>query len=524
MANLTQQLPQEQIHNELRTIAKSGSWDGVLRVFAFGLSFIVSALLARIAGVEAIGSVAVTLSALSMLQLLPGMGLGLGILRKTPFFLGKHDYRNASRVVILSYRMSLLAAASIVIIYFLALRPLAHKFLQSGTGSLFVFDVLMIIFPFMSLLPLQQATFTALQKTYKVTQYDQIIRNVIRLTLTFVLAFAFSRVTSLVVGTAAGIATSFGVQALVVRREFGRLGGIDSAAGDFISEVRPASLLAYSLPLMVVPLLTSTSREFDFWIVGYYLTAKDAGVYAIVRIIGGMLMLPLLIYGEIFGVSISKLISRHDQAGVRSIFAISAKWIGLISGLGFILIFSLSSDLLRVFGPDYVAGSLALKIFAFGQLILGYFGATGTLLLMVDQRRLLILNGAASLVLNTVLSMVLTPRFGLLGAALANTLTYTITSLVILAEVILIVKVAPGSLLTFLKRIMIILVGIGMTYSSAMILGSSNYLVRLTISSLAGLIGSSLLVYWWEGLDQEEKRLSSLFFLKLMGKSAKYAQ
>src|SRR5207237_6901301 len=101
----------------------SGSWDGVLRVFAFALSFIVSALLARIAGVEAIGSVAVALSGLSMLQLLPGMGLGLGILRKTPFFLARNDYHNASRVVILSYSMSLLAATAIVIAYFALLRP-----------------------------------------------------------------------------------------------------------------------------------------------------------------------------------------------------------------------------------------------------------------------------------------------------------------------------------------------------------------------------------------------------------------
>jgi len=499
------------LNNELGIVLRSGAYDGFLRPLGYALSFVSSLILARIVGPSVIGSVGVALSILTIAQNAPGLGLNLGILRKGAGYLGMSDIRNASRTLYLSCICSGIAALVIVIAYFLFIRRMAYGVLEKSVGSIIVFDCLVLLFPVICILPLFQSTFTALQKSYKTTLYDQIIRNVLRLSITVALIFFFSKLFSFVVGTSIGLVGSFLFQGAAIKREmkWRRENGRATNCHAEKSDINIRTLLTYSMPLIIVPFLTTATREMDLWIAGYFRPTGEAGVYVIVRILGGTLLIQLLMFGELFAVSAVKLIHADGAASVSSTFAISAKWISLISGAGFVILFCYSKDILGFFGDAYVAGATVLKVFIVGQLFQSMFGATGTMLLMFDKRRYLIVNSFIMLAFNVGLSLYLTARYGIMGAAASITITNIIVPIIVLIEVIVLLKIAPGSLWDYTKRMLLVLAAIGIASLLGVLFSHLSPLIRVTLSAIIIVSIYGIAARFLENWTDEEKALYS---------------
>jgi O-antigen/teichoic acid export membrane protein len=72
-----------------------------------------------------------------------------------------------------------------------------------------------------------------------------------------------------------------------------------------------------------------------------------------------------------------------------------------------------------LFGPEYVAGDTALLILCGGMLVNLATGNVTTVLLMGGKSSWNLYNAAASLTLNVVLNLILTPAMGITGAAIA---------------------------------------------------------------------------------------------------------
>ena len=208
------------------------------------------------------------------------------------------------------------------------------------------------------------------------------------------------------------------------------------------------------------------------------------------------------------------------MGGIREIYHHSAKWIGLLSGLAFVIVVGMSEDLLRIFGDEFVVGGTALRVFALGQLIHCAFGPTGSMLLMFDKTRLLVANAVFMTILSMLMSILLIPAYGLLGAASAASITFALTDSLVLGEVIHFLKLAPGSLLLYLKRVVIILLGSGITYSSMRIMPDASHLLRLIVGSMATLVSFALLIYWIEGIDGEERAMLSIAIDKFLRRGA----
>jgi O-antigen/teichoic acid export membrane protein len=88
-----------------------------------------------------------------------------------------------------------------------------------------------------------------------------------------------------------------------------------------------------------------------------------------------------------------------------------------------ILLVVAARPLLSAFGPTFADASWLLILLGFDQLVAAIFGIAGYLLVMtghqVTAARVII----GSAVLNLVLTFILTPMYGLMGAAAATTIT-----------------------------------------------------------------------------------------------------
>ncbi len=142
-----------------------------------------------------------------------------------------------------------------------------------------------------------------------------------------------------------------------------------------------------------------------------------AGVFVVVaRIIGG---LNLIIYavGQAMNPEIAALLARHDRAGAERVVQRITAWTMLLVWPIAVLLITHGDVVLSLFGPDFVVGSSALELLALAMIVCTAFGHLDNVLLMGGRARLSLINVAVSLVLMVGLYAVLTPRYGLIGAA-----------------------------------------------------------------------------------------------------------
>jgi O-antigen/teichoic acid export membrane protein len=90
---------------------------------------------------------------------------------------------------------------------------------------------------------------------------------------------------------------------------------------------------------------------------------------------------------------------------------------------------------LAMFGPEFVAGQAALTVLALAMLLNMGTGNVQSMLLMGGKSSWNLFNLAASLTVNIVLNLLLVPRYGINGAAIAWAASIAVDNLASVAEV-----------------------------------------------------------------------------------------
>lgn len=142
-----------------------------------------------------------------------------------------------------------------------------------------------------------------------------------------------------------------------------------------------------------------------------------AGVFVVVARIIGALNLIVYAVGQAMNPEISGLLARHDRAGAERMVQRITAWTMLLVWPMAVLLITHGDVILSLFGPEFVVGSSALELLALAMIVCTAFGHLDNVLLMGGRARLSLINVGVSLALMVGLYAVLTPRYGLMGAA-----------------------------------------------------------------------------------------------------------
>jgi len=146
-----------------------------------------------------------------------------------------------------------------------------------------------------------------------------------------------------------------------------------------------------------------------------------------------------------------------------------------------------AKPLMRVFGPDFEPGWIVLVIGTLGQLVNCGVGSAGHLLLMSGNERRLIKVQAVATIVTVGLGLLLVPRWGIVGAAVATCATTVLTNSWNLAQVNRLLGFLPYSRKSFLQLVLPTLV------STAVVLfcqGMLRSVVPVWISILVSLVAA----------------------------------
>jgi O-antigen/teichoic acid export membrane protein len=189
----------------------------------------------------------------------------------------------------------------------------------------------------------------------------------------------------------------------------------------------------FSIPTTLTGVFNVLILQVDRFFVGYYLPPRDLGVYQAVSQSAIAFAVILGAFNSIFAPMIADLYHSNDLPRLAQLYRISTKW-GLYLALPLYVAILVAPGmiLLGLFGKAYAGGSLALVVLSTGQLINVGTGALSFLLVMTGRQKQWMITTGIMLALDILLNVLLTPRFGLVGSALATGLAVSGVNLVAL--------------------------------------------------------------------------------------------
>lgn len=486
--------------SSLASITRGASLFFIGRLLSQGLKFILSLLLTRGLGASLYGIYTYGTTILSFAIILARMGSGKSLLRFIPAYEDQQSHRN--RLVGIAYLTALGGSTFIGGTLYL----FAPKISAVTLDTRLLIDtlrILALVLPFNTVIKLTNAVFRGTELLEYQVLIDDIIHPVAQIGVVGVaLYFGYS-----LLGVVSALALTAVLICIVTVTLLYNNTPIRPAVQ--APSLRPefSEFYNFSLPLVFKDLGSLLYNRVDILMVGFFLAESSVGIYRISVLIASLVVLPLTALNQLFPGVASRLYSSNQFSKLDSVYETVTRW-SLTAAIPPALVTTLySSELLRVFGPEFTAGSLVLILFALGQLTDSAVGPSGYLLMMTDNQYLSLVNQWALGILNIVLNYVFIIEFGLLGAAFATAGVLAFLNIIRVVEVWYMEGLLPYSAAYWKPLVAGLLAGVLMFGLTEFLTGYSLLIAGSAIGTL-GFI-ALLLIFGVENQDQE-------FFAKII--------
>lgn len=118
------------------------------------------------------------------------------------------------------------------------------------------------------------------------------------------------------------------------------------------------------------------------------------------------------------------------------LYALSARWGGILTIAPLALLFALRFPVLNLFGEGFVDAANAMSILILGFAFNALSGPCGAVLTMSTRHQLFLADNIAAVILNVVLNLLLIPAWGMRGAAIAWSMSLIMINIVMMHQLV----------------------------------------------------------------------------------------
>lgn len=184
-------------------------------------------------------------------------------------------------------------------------------------------------------------------------------------------------------------------------------------------------IMKFTWPLALTGLMFIVLSKTDMMLLGYFLSSKEVGIYTPAIMIARLMLFISMAFKYMFLPVVSEFFSHGDMDGLKSLYQSVSKWIMLTVLPMTIYFVVFPSGILRIlYGREYTEGNVALIILAVGVSINLLQGTSGNILIGGGYTKLNFLAEFFTAVANVILNIILIPVYGILGAAIATSISY----------------------------------------------------------------------------------------------------
>lgn len=177
------------------------------------------------------------------------------------------------------------------------------------------------------------------------------------------------------------------------------------------------------------PMLLSSSMLIllgltDTQVMGIYETNSNIGVYNVCLKLATLTTLSLQAINSILAPKIAKSFANGDN-DYKKLITFSTKLNFVITVIIVSIILFFNDFFLGLFGESFKAGAAILFIFCVGQIINSFSGSVGVILQMIGKQKIYQNFVVSALIINLILTFVLTPLYGGIGASISTVISMT---------------------------------------------------------------------------------------------------
>ena len=192
---------------------------------------------------------------------------------------------------------------------------------------------------------------------------------------------------------------------------------------------------AYTSPRAIARVVQAALKRSDIVLVAALSSPADAALYTAAT--------RFVVFGQLFVQSVqqalspqlSALFARGDHPAASSIFRAATLWSLIVAWPLYLVTAGFASPLMSVFGGGYERSSDVVVILSLTMLLATLCGSVDSVLLMAGRSWLSLANNTAALALNIGLNVVLIPRYGIRGAAVAWSVAIVVRNVLPLLQV-----------------------------------------------------------------------------------------
>jgi O-antigen/teichoic acid export membrane protein len=411
-------------------------------VFGFLLVVVVT----RGLGADRSGVFFEAIALFSIVSVVGGLGAGDGVVRMLARYRAVGRTADLRRILAAAL-VPVLVVGPVLGVAMFALAPrLSDLFVHGESHAGALVPYIRVLAPFVGLSALS-VTLLAATRGFGTMVPFVVVDNLGKPALRPVLALAAILLglgaTGLALSWALPIAAGLAVAAVAVIRSLERAERLDPPGHPRARGEVAGEFWRFAFPRGVAAALAIGLSWIDTLLVGGLRGVRDAGVYAATTryIVVGTVMIQAVqlavapVLGALFG--------RGERDRAQTVYRAATQWLVLGGWPIYLTLAVFGPVLLRAFGREFVAGQTALVVLSLAALVVTAAGPSQTALLMAGKSGWTLINATFSLGINVVLNLVLIPRLGIDGAALAWMASLVFNNVVGLLELRFLLGLSP---------------------------------------------------------------------------------
>jgi O-antigen/teichoic acid export membrane protein len=301
-----------------------------------------------------------------------------------------------------------------------------------GPASLRVLGVLL---PFATWNGLTLAGTRAFGRMRTTVAVDKIGRSVAQPLLVFLASLAGSGLLVLTFAWSVPYVVAAVVSSYVFRRFLRRRGTYDHTEPTMSYAELRREFWKFTWPRSITRVSQMAIQRVDIILIAALRSPTEAAIYTAATRFVALGQFGTQAIQQVLQPKFTALLATHEYASLKDVYRVSAAWSMAVAWPMYVVVGSAPLAYLGLFGPEYEADGVGVVLFMTVAMLFGVAtGPADTLLLMSGRSALSLINSLTALTLDVVLCLVLIPRMGMTGAALAWAVAVIIRSTLSLVQ------------------------------------------------------------------------------------------
>jgi len=203
------------------------------------------------------------------------------------------------------------------------------------------------------------------------------------------------------------------------------------------------AFLRFAAPLGASDLMNALLQRMDVIVVTTFAGLDALAIYSAAEFVARIIANARYVFDPIIAPVVAEALQTGDRPRVRYNLALTTRWVIAVAAPIAVTLIVLRVEVLRFYGPGFVAGANALILLAGGHMVNGCLGLTPYVIAMGGRSKLFFIDNLGAALINLALGVWLVPRYGIIGAAVAALISVSVLQLALTIQAWILERVHP---------------------------------------------------------------------------------